>query len=69
MIVLALLQYEATVELGRRPQSDEVNWSTVPATTATTAQELPSGGIVLLCVAAWAVPGAGHFWLGRRSRE
>jgi hypothetical protein len=20
---------------------------------------------VLLCVAAWAIPGAGHFWLGR----
>ncbi len=21
--------------------------------------------LVLLCVAAWAIPGAGHFWLGR----
>jgi hypothetical protein len=39
--------------------------STVPATVA---QELPSGGIVLLCVAAWAVPGAGHLWLGRRNK-
>jgi len=27
---------------------------------------MPSGGIVLLCAAAWAVPGAGHYWLGRR---
>lgn len=24
------------------------------------------GTVVLLCVAAWAVPGAGHLWLGRR---
>ena len=23
---------------------------------------------MLLCVAAWAVPGAGHLWLGRRSK-
>jgi hypothetical protein len=23
---------------------------------------------VLLCVAAWAVPGAGHLWLGRRGK-
>jgi hypothetical protein len=23
------------------------------------------GALVLLCVAAWAIPGAGHFWLGR----
>ena len=29
---------------------------------------MPSGGIVLLCAAAWAVPGAGHYWLGRRGR-
>jgi hypothetical protein len=29
---------------------------------------MPSGGIVLLCAAAWAVPGAGHYWLGRRAR-
>jgi hypothetical protein len=23
------------------------------------------GTLVLLCMAAWAIPGAGHFWLGR----
>ena len=23
------------------------------------------GTLVLLCAAAWAIPGAGHFWLGR----
>jgi len=26
------------------------------------------GSLVLLCVAAWAIPGAGHLWLGRRSK-
>jgi Family of unknown function (DUF6677) len=36
----------------------------------TTAAERPRavsepGRLVLLCLAAWAVPGAGHFWLGR----
>jgi hypothetical protein len=29
---------------------------------------MPSGGVVLLCAAAWAVPGAAHYWLGRRGR-
>lgn len=28
--------------------------------------EKPSGNLVLLCLAAWAIPGAGHLWLGRR---
>jgi hypothetical protein len=26
------------------------------------------GTLVLLCLAAWAVPGAGHFWMGRRQK-
>lgn len=26
------------------------------------------GTLVLLCLAAWAVPGAGHLWLGRRQK-
>ena len=29
---------------------------------------MDTGGLVLLCVAAWAVPGAGHWWLGRRAK-
>jgi hypothetical protein len=33
---------------------------------ATAAEETQSGGLVLLCLASWAVPGAGHLWLGRR---
>ncbi len=31
------------------------------------AEKMPSGGLVLLCVAAWAIPGSGHWWLGRRA--
>lgn len=26
------------------------------------------GAIALLCLAAWALPGAAHFWLGRRQK-
>src|SRR5205823_4315783 len=26
------------------------------------------GGLVLLCLASWAVPGVGHLWLGRRTK-
>jgi hypothetical protein len=33
---------------------------------ATAAEQTQSGGLVLLCLASWAVPGAGHLWLGRR---
>jgi len=35
---------------------------------ATTAEQTQSGTIVLLCLASWAIPGAGHLWLGRRSK-
>jgi hypothetical protein len=35
---------------------------------ATAARETQSGGLVLLCLAAWALPGAAHLWLGRRSK-
>jgi hypothetical protein len=31
-------------------------------------KETQSGGIVLLCLAAWIVPGAAHLWLGRRAK-
>lgn len=33
---------------------------------ATTAEGTRAGNLVLLCLASWAVPGAGHLWLGRR---
>ena len=32
------------------------------------AEQTQSGSLVLLCLAAWAVPGVGHLWLGRRSK-
>jgi hypothetical protein len=35
---------------------------------ATAAEHTQSSSLVLLCVAAWAIPGAGHLWLGRRSK-
>lgn len=35
---------------------------------AAAAEETQSGGLVLLCLASWAIPGAGHLWLGRRTK-
>ncbi len=35
---------------------------------ATAAEHTQSGTLVLLCLASWAIPGAGHLWLGRRSK-
>src|SRR5262249_38847427 len=35
---------------------------------ATAAEDTQSGPLVLLCLASWAVPGAGHLWLGRRAK-
>ena len=33
---------------------------------AKTVEETQAGSLVLLCLAAWAVPGLGHLWQGRR---
>lgn len=33
---------------------------------ARSKEESVPSGVWLLCLAAWAVPGAGHLWLGRR---
>ena len=35
---------------------------------ATAAEKPQSGGLVLLCLASWAIPGVGHLWLGRRAK-
>jgi hypothetical protein len=35
---------------------------------ATAVEQPQSGGLVLLCLASWIVPGAGHVWLGRRGK-
>ena len=39
-----------------------------PTVRATTVERTQSGGLVLLCLASWVVPGAGHLWLGRREK-
>jgi len=38
----------------------------VPATTPN--HQTQPGNIVLLCLGAWAIPGVGHLWLGRRRK-
>lgn len=42
------------------------------ATRSTTSERArpaaEPGTLVLLCLAAWAVPGAGHLWMGRRQK-
>jgi hypothetical protein len=35
---------------------------------ATAAEQTQSGTLFLLCLASWAIPGAGHLWLGRRTK-
>ena len=35
---------------------------------ANASENTPSGGLVLLCLAAWAAPGLGHVWQGRLSK-
>jgi hypothetical protein len=35
---------------------------------ATTADRTQPATIYLICAAAWAVPGLGHLWLGRRQK-
>jgi hypothetical protein len=35
---------------------------------AATAEPTQTGSVVLLCLASWAIPGAGHLWLGRRAK-
>ena len=42
------------------------------ATKSTTAERAPAaaepGMLALVCVVAWAIPGAAHLWLGRRQK-
>lgn len=41
----------------------------IKSTTAVrTRAAAEPGTLTLLCLAAWAVPGAGHLWLGRRQK-
>ena len=34
----------------------------------TAAEQTQTGGLVLLCLASWALPGVGHLWQGRRQK-
>jgi hypothetical protein len=38
------------------------------ATTADRARTDSAASKYLICAAAWAIPGAGHWWLGRRQK-
>lgn len=35
---------------------------------ADAARQVGGGGLVVLALASWLVPGAGHLWLGRRTK-
>jgi hypothetical protein len=35
---------------------------------ATTAERAQSANPILICLAAWLIPGAGHLWQGRRQK-
>ncbi len=45
-----------------------MNHHSVRSTTAERARSLEKGGLLLFCVAAWALPGAGHVWLRRTQK-
>ena len=38
------------------------------ATAVDREERSQPGGLVLLCLASWAIPGIGHIWLGRRAK-
>src|SRR5712692_10346174 len=42
-----------------------VNYAVV---SANAAEKTQSGFLMLLCLVSWAIPGAGHLWLGRRAK-
>jgi len=46
-------------------QEDMTSKSTAAETARAAAEP---GTLVLLCLAAWVIPGAGHFWMGRRQK-
>ena len=41
---------------------------TSKSTTVEPTRVISEGTLVLVCLVAWALPGAGHFWLGRRQK-
>ncbi len=47
---------------------DSVNMPTKSTAVEPARAAAERGRLVLLCLAAWAVPGAGHIWMGRRQK-
>jgi hypothetical protein len=50
-----------------------MRYDSLEMATKSTAADRPRsasepGTLVLVCLAAWAIPGAGHFWLGKRQK-
>ena len=45
-----------------------VNYGPMSSARAATVEEAAGRRLVLLCLAAWAIPGVGHIWLGRRAK-
>lgn len=46
-----------------------LRWMAAKSTAADRSRGVTEpGALTLLCVGAWIVPGAGHFWLGRRQK-
>ena len=41
---------------------------TTKSTTVEPTRVTSEGTLVLVCLMAWAIPGAGHLWLGRRQK-
>ena len=56
----------------RRIRTSALSFVNAMATKSTTAERArpaaEPGMLVLVCLAAWAVPGAAHLWLGRRQK-
>jgi hypothetical protein len=47
---------------------DALNMAMKSSAVEQRARAAEPGMLVLLCLAAWAVPGAGHLWMGRRQK-
>jgi hypothetical protein len=47
---------------------DLVNMATKSGAAESARATSEPGTLVLLCLAAWAIPGAGHLWMGRRQK-
>lgn len=58
----------AQTKVEGRPGADRPDAGRGPAALDRARPSAEPGSLVLVCAAAWAVPGAGHFWLGQRQK-